>query len=121
VATLTSGRRFVGSIRSSVSFDSESPRSSVCIPNSSPLQVSFNPDEPILQPWQGDSQKRNPRSLGLNFRSLYSAQDFDDQALFTSSLKGVTPAFECLFATTLDGAYWVVWADLLAQQAFFTV
>jgi hypothetical protein len=33
VATLTSGRRFVGSIRSRVSFGSESPQSSVRIPN----------------------------------------------------------------------------------------
>jgi hypothetical protein len=36
VATLTSGRRFVGSIRSRISFGSESPWSSVRIPNISP-------------------------------------------------------------------------------------
>jgi hypothetical protein len=83
--------------------------------------MRFNPDEPILWPWQGDSQKRHSRSLGLNVHSLYSAQGFDDQALFPSSLKSVTLAFERLVATTLNGPGWVVWADLLAQRAFFTV
>jgi hypothetical protein len=81
----------------------------------------FNPDEPILRPLRGDSRKCHPRSLGLNLRSLYFAQGFDDQELFTSSLKSVTLAFEHLVVVTLNGPDWVVLADLLAQRAFFTV
>jgi hypothetical protein len=121
VATLTSGRRFVGSIRSRMSFGSESSWSSIRIPNSSQSQARFNPDEPILRPWRGDSQKRHPRSLGLNIHSPYSAQGFDDQALFPLSLKSVTIAFKRLVAATLNGPSWVVWANLLAQRVFFTV
>jgi hypothetical protein len=113
--------RFVGSIRSRMSFSSESSWSSVCIPNSSQSQARFNPDEPILRPWRGDSQKHHPRSLGLNNHSLYSAQGFDDQALFPLSLKSVTIAFKRLVATTLNWPSWVVWANLLAQCVFFTV
>jgi hypothetical protein len=47
-------------------------------------------------------------------------QGFDDQALFPLSLKSVTLSFERLVAATLNGPGWVVWADLLAQRAFFT-
>jgi hypothetical protein len=89
--------------------------SSICIPNSSPSQARFNPNEPILRPWRRDSRKHHPRSLGLNLRSLYSMQGFNNQALFTSSLKRVTLAFECLVAATMNGLSWVVWADLLVQ------
>jgi hypothetical protein len=93
----------------------------VRIPNSSPSQTRFNPNELILRPWRRDSRKRHPRSLGLNLRSLYSAQGFDNQALFTSSLKSVTLAFERLVAATMNELSWVVWADLLVQWALFTV
>jgi hypothetical protein len=74
-----------------------------------------------MRPWWGDSRKHHSHLLGLNLPSLYSTQGFDDQALFPSSLKSVILAFERLVAATLNGPGWVVWADLLAQRAFFTV
>jgi hypothetical protein len=46
VTTLTSGQRLVGSIRSRVSFGSESPRSSVRIPNNI---IVLNPSRTIYQ------------------------------------------------------------------------
>jgi hypothetical protein len=80
--------------------------------------MRFNPDKPILWPWREDSRKCHIRSLELNFRSLYSAQGFDDQALFTLSLKSVTLAFKRLVVATLNEPRWV---DLLGQWALFTV
>jgi hypothetical protein len=69
----------------------------------------FNPDEPILRPLRGDSRKCHPRSLGLNLRSLYFAQGFDDQELFASSLKSVTLALEHLVVETLNGPIGLFW------------
>jgi hypothetical protein len=55
-----------------------------------------------MWPLRGDSQEHHPRSLGLNLLSFDFLQGFDNQALFTSSLKSITLAFECLVAKTLN-------------------
>jgi hypothetical protein len=75
----------------------ESPWPLARIPNSSPSQVRYNPNESILRFVRGDCpKKRHPHSLGLNLHCFSCDQGVDNRAFFAPLLKSVTLTFECL-------------------------